>query len=114
MNIWSIIGAFFGAAGVGAGAMASHAVADPHASDMVTLAAIYALIHAVVLLCWTGHGKVALAARVALAGGITLFCGTIALKYLVPVAMPAFFAPVGGTLLMLGWLLIAISAITRK
>lgn len=52
--------------------MASHAVADPHAADMVTLAAIYALIHAVVLLCWTGQGKVALAARVALAGGLSL------------------------------------------
>lgn len=114
MNIWQVAGAFFGAAGVGAGAMASHAVADAHAADMVTLAAIYALMHAVVLLCWSAQGKIATAARASLAGGIALFSGTIALKYLVPLAVPAMLAPVGGTLLMLGWLLVAISAIAQK
>ena len=114
MNIWQVIGAFFGAAGVGAGAMASHAVADAHAADMVTLAAIYALIHAAVLICWGGHGKIATAARSVLSAGIALFSGTIALKYLVPLAVPAMVAPVGGTLLMLAWLLIAICAFANK
>lgn len=114
MHNWQIIAAFYGAAGVGAGAMASHAIADPHAADMVKIAAIYALIHAVLLACWTQHGTIATAARTALALGVALFSGGIMVKYILGLAVAAVLAPTGGTLLMLAWLLIAISAVSHK
>lgn len=110
MNFWQLTGAFYGAAGVAAGAAASHALSDAYAADMVKTAAIYALIHAAVLVCWQSSGKIALAARLCLAAGVLLFSGAIMLKYLLACPVAAHAAPVGGTLLMLAWLFIAVHA----
>ena len=113
MNIWHITGALYGLAGVAGGAIASHALADAQAADMVKTAALYALIHAAVLVCWTAQGKLATAARLAMVAGVALFSGSIALKYLLEVETATRFAPAGGLLLMAAWLIVAISAARR-
>ncbi len=110
MNFWQLTGAFYGAAGVAAGAAASHALSDAYGADMVKTAAIYALIHAAVLVCWQPAGRIALAARLCLAAGVLLFSGAIMLKYLLSCPVAAHATPVGGTLLMLAWLFVALHA----
>ncbi len=111
MNIWRAIAAVYGFFAVMAGAAASHAIADAHAADMVKTAALYALLHATVLLCWQGEGRLALAARLSLASGILLFSGALMLKYMAGMDSLGQFAPIGGSLLMGGWALIAASAV---
>jgi uncharacterized membrane protein YgdD (TMEM256/DUF423 family) len=49
-----------------------------------------------------------------LLAGIVLFCGSIELKYLLSITQAAAVAPTGGVALMLGWLMLGISALTRS
>jgi uncharacterized membrane protein YgdD (TMEM256/DUF423 family) len=111
---WGVIAALLGLTAVALGAVAAHAVAEPHASQALERASLYQLIHALVLLYATGlSGKAALFARILLLSGIVLFCGSIELKYLFSVAQAAIVAPTGGIALMLGWLMLGVSALTR-
>ena len=112
---WSAVAALLGFSAVALGAMAAHAVADPNAAQALERAAIYQLIHACVLLYATGlSGTTALLARSLLLSGIVLFCGSIELKYLFSVAGATTVAPTGGIALILGWLLLGISAARRS
>lgn len=111
---WSVIAALFGLTAVALGAVAAHAVADAQAAQALERASLYQLIHALVLLYATGlSGKAALLARALFVVGMVLFCGSIELKYLFSVPQAAAFAPAGGIALMLGWLMLGVSALTR-
>ena len=111
---WSVIAALLGLTGVALGAVAAHVVADPQAAQALERASLYQLIHALVLLYAAGlPGKAALLARLLLLTGIVLFCGSIELKYLFAVTQATAIAPTGGVALMLGWLMLGVSALTR-
>lgn len=120
MRPWIGLAGLFGAAGVGIGAFAAHAmerVGDGRAVDLVEKASHYMLWHALAL------GLVAVLADrlpqrrgVRVAGmfftlGILLFCGSLlglAFTGWRPVAMAA---PFGGTAFIAGWLALAWSGL---
>ena len=126
MRIWLFIGALNGALAVALGAIGAHAL-GPGTSDatraMFETAVRYHLIHSLALL-----GIAALAAHVqgklsqrliqaagaVFTAGIALFCG--GLYALSGLGMPAgaLVAPFGGTLLILGWLMLAATAVTSR
>lgn len=106
MRIWRVCAGLFGLGGVMAGAVAAHAISDPHAAEMVKTAALYALIHAGVLVCWDGYGKTGNLAKGALTLGVIFFSGALILKYYLRISMIGDLAPAGGILLMIGWVMI--------
>jgi len=113
--VWGLTAALLGLTAVALGAVAAHAVANPQAAQALERASLYQLIHALVLLYAAGlPGKAALLARSLLLAGIVLFCGSIELKYLFSITQAAAVAPTGGVALMLGWLMLGISALTRS
>jgi len=115
LRAWRVLASLLGLTAVALGAVAAHALADPAASAAVERASTYQLIHAVVLwlatLCtgWAARG-----ARWALLAGMLLFCGGIYAKYLLSLSQAVAVAPAGGTALMAGWLLLALSALTSR
>jgi uncharacterized membrane protein YgdD (TMEM256/DUF423 family) len=113
--VWGLAAALLGLTAVALGAVAAHAVADAQAAQALERASLYQLIHALALLYASGlPGKVALLARSFLLAGIVLFCGSIELKYLFAVTQATALAPTGGVALMLGWLMLGVSALTRS
>jgi uncharacterized membrane protein YgdD (TMEM256/DUF423 family) len=112
---WGVTAALLGLTAVALGAIAAHAVAEAQAAQALERASLYQLIHALALLYATGlPGKAALLARSLLLAGIVLFCGSIELKYLFSLPQATTVAPTGGVALMLGWLMLGVSALTRR
>jgi len=105
---WGIVAGLSGFSALVMGAIASHAVADPHAAYVVETASLYQLIHAGLLL-WLSSGDRlwSAAARWLFLAGTVLFCGTIYLKTLAGWQGATILAPLGGTSFMVGWLLVA-------
>jgi uncharacterized membrane protein YgdD (TMEM256/DUF423 family) len=113
-SLWIVLAALLGLSAVALGAIAAHALNDPRAALAVERASLYQLIHAVVLLYAANlPGKLAAAARILLLIGILGFCGAIELKYLFSLPALGAVAPAGGITLMLGWLMLAVSALWR-
>lgn len=71
-----------------------------HAISLIALAALYR----------QQGGQLILLAAVLITAGVTLFSGSIYLSLMTDLEGATRFAPVGGTLLILGWLMIAVSA----
>ena len=95
---------------VALGSLAAHMGLESAAADALSRASLYGLVHAVAIIAilgWPGRG--AAFVRLCWLGGIILFAGGIALKYLAGIALAGHAAPIGGTLLMLGWLILAVS-----
>ncbi|MBM3489826.1 MAG: DUF423 domain-containing protein [Alphaproteobacteria bacterium] len=112
------LAALLGAAGVAAGAHAAHGLAGvERARDLVRLASQYALLHAPAVIlaalladrlrsAWAG--RFVWLAGLALLVGALLFCGSLlALAF----DGPGSLAPLGGSLLLLGWLLLALGGL---
>lgn len=96
------------------GAVAAHALADPKAIAAIEKAAIYQLIHALVLIMSTLlTGTIVQWSRVFFLIGIFLFCGSIELKYLLNLPQVIVVAPTGGICLMLGWVLLGVASLRR-
>lgn len=90
---------------VALGAYASHAAVG-QARERLALAALFAFAHGLALLALASRGsRLALAGKGLFAAGIVLFSGSLAAAALF--ATPTAAAPFGGSLLMLGWLLVA-------
>jgi uncharacterized membrane protein YgdD (TMEM256/DUF423 family) len=120
MKLWTPTGAILGLAAVALGAVGTHAGAmDDHARTLFDTANKYHFMHAIALVlvgiaighvhAWLAHG-----AGMAFLLGTVLFSGTL---YLSAFGQPhglGFLAPVGGTLLMLGWLFLALSALVGR
>jgi len=115
---WSIAGgALLGALAVLAGAFAAHALRGrlaPEALTLVDTASRYQLLHALALVA-TGllHlTRPSLATRLSaasFAAGTLFFCGSLyALAFGAPRAL-GMIAPIGGVLLVSGWLALAVS-----
>lgn len=107
MNVLAILAALCGALAVGAGAFGAHA-ASGDAAKWLTTGAHYQMLHAVaalVALRMEARGP----AWLFVAGGL-IFAGTL---YLMALGAPRWFGaitPIGGVLLIGGWLWLAWSA----
>jgi uncharacterized membrane protein YgdD (TMEM256/DUF423 family) len=110
-RIYVFLGALAGLVAVAMAAAAAHGLAG---SELVDTAVRMQFWHALALLAaglWAAKGG--LPARLAgafFAVGIVLFCGDLYALALGGWHVP-FAAPAGGTLLLLGWLLLALSAL---
>ncbi len=117
-RLWIGLGGVFGAAAVGMAAAAAHAMAglSPAALHVVDSGIQIQGWHALALVAcgvWAERrGGLAHCAGAAFALGTVLFCSAVYAFGLAGVSLDAV-APVGGILLMLGWLLLAASALRR-
>lgn len=106
---FATVGALACGVAVGLGAYASHGVEGQDAVRL-GLAALMLFGHGLALQGWarfSAHVPVAIALTLLLIG-LTLFCGSLIAA--VAFATPTAWAPVGGILLMLGWLALAVMA----
>ncbi|WIH05926.1 DUF423 domain-containing protein [Xanthomonas translucens pv. graminis] len=106
-------GGLLAAAAIGLSAYASHGVSEPLAQSHLQTAALYAFGHGLALaaLARSSERLLARAALALLLLGTLLFSGSLAGNALAQ--WPTRLAPVGGTTLMLGWLLYALDALRR-
>ena len=123
-RLWMGLGALAGLGAVVMAAVAAHALpegADPRAAEMLRSAIQMQGWHALALLTcglWVERGGW-LAARLtnwagaAFAVGLLLFCGAVYTLALAGLRLP-MLAPTGGSLLMLGWVLLAASALPAR
>jgi uncharacterized membrane protein YgdD (TMEM256/DUF423 family) len=107
------VGAMLAALAVALAAYAAHA-ASPDAQSRLQLAAVFAFGHGVALaaLAPRGRSRVGRVALWMLASGALLFSGSLVGHALA--ALPTTFAPTGGTLMIVGWLLHAVAAVQDK
>jgi uncharacterized membrane protein YgdD (TMEM256/DUF423 family) len=118
---WIALGALAGLTAVAMAAVAAHGLGglDPAALAMVQSGIEMHGWHALALLAcglWAPRGgRLADAAGAAFAVGLVLFCGAVYAPGLGGVRL-GMMAPAGGTLLMVGWGLLGLSAVaaTRK
>lgn len=104
------LGGICGALGVALSAVAAH-----RGGGNVQTAATLLLAHAPALLA-AGMlaGRMAGLGGAVLVVGLVLFCGDMVSRDLADDRLFAFAAPAGGTALIAGWLLIALSAFSRR
>ena len=115
-RMWIALGALAGLTAVAMAALAAHGLGslDPAALAMTGSAIEMQGWHALALLAcglWSPRGgRLADWAAAAFAVGTVLFCGAVYAVALSGIRL-RLVAPLGGTLLMVGWLLLGLSAI---
>ena len=104
-------GGLAGAAGVALSAAAAHTGAHD-----IGIAASFLLMHAPALLAigFSGRGRILTAGGAILLAGLLVFCGDLAMRDLAGHRLFPMAAPIGGTTMILGWLVIAASAFTKR
>mgnify|MGYP001107649461 CR=1 FL=1 len=118
-RIFFMLGSVFGFLGVALGALGAHALEarlGPDGLDTYELAARYQMYHAVALLaaawaCTRWPGTASSVAGWFFASGIVLFSGSL---YALALGAPrwlAFITPFGGVSFLVGWALLAWSAL---
>jgi uncharacterized membrane protein YgdD (TMEM256/DUF423 family) len=114
-RILIVLAAVSGLVGVGLSAAAAHVTGGNLAT-----AAQFLLFHAPALLALVAligagllHPTLAQAAGYAMVLGLVLFCGDLSRRAFSGVPLAPMAAPTGGILLMLGWLLVGLSALLR-
>ncbi len=116
-RLWLAAGALLGALAVAAAAYAAHAPVDPTRARALASAVQMQGWHALALvavglfgLMLPGGGTVLHAAGALFLLGVLLFCGAV---YVPLFGGPSLgmTAPVGGTMLILGWLALALAAL---
>lgn len=119
MRIWLFLGAVSALIAVAVGAAATHALAgDARAAQLAEIAARYQIYHAlalvaVALLVGWWPGLLVHAAGLAFAVGTLLFSGSLYATAFAAAPSTAL-TPAGGLCFMLGWLLLALSALRRR
>ena len=118
-RVWVAIGALAGLGAVAMAAAAAHALTalSPQQLRAVDAAVQMQGWHALALvacglLAMQRPGRVVHAAGAAFALGMLLFCGAVYASALAGIATGPM-APIGGTLLMLGWVLLGAAALLR-
>lgn len=105
---WVLVCGLLGASGVALGAVASHALSDPQAAVAVERASTYQLLHTVAILVLLGfQSRTIQLARILMAAGVLGFSGAIYAKYLLGLTAMGQLAPIGGSLLILSWIVTA-------
>ncbi|MDR3530779.1 MAG: DUF423 domain-containing protein [Rhodopila sp.] len=116
-RIWIGLGSLAGFGAVAMAAFAAHGVSDAALAHIVSSGVQMQGWHALALLgvgLWAPRGgRLADAAGAAFAVGMLLFCGALYTHGLTGVSLGSV-APTGGTLLMIGWLLLAASALRAR
>jgi len=115
MKLFFALGSLLAAAGVIAGAFGAHALEDtlsPERLETFQVGVRYQLLHALALLAvaWAGTewpGSLVHVAGWAFVAGIVLFSGSIYYLVLTGHTRAGMITPVGGLLLIVGWLLLA-------
>jgi uncharacterized membrane protein YgdD (TMEM256/DUF423 family) len=114
-RFWLVLAGLNGAMAVAMGAYGWHSLgSDPNAREMMSFAVTYQMWHALALLgiaalAGRGAGWPVQAAGVLFMGGIVLFSGTLYVLGLSGQVPLAGAAPVGGGMMILAWLLLAVS-----
>lgn len=113
--MWRAVAGFSGAMAVAMGAVGAHAVSDAHAASMIEKAALYHLIHSVLLL-WLANeaGRLMVISRLCFLTGIVFFSGGLYLQYLSNILFLKPFIPFGGLCYIAGWLVIGGAAVFKK
>jgi uncharacterized membrane protein YgdD (TMEM256/DUF423 family) len=116
-RIWIGLGSLAGFGAVAMAAFAAHGIGDPASLRIVSSGVQMQGWHALALLgtgLWAPRGgRLADAAGLAFAVGLVLFCGAVYSLGLAGISR-GILAPTGGTLLMLGWLLLGASALRPR
>lgn len=120
-NVLIVLGAAFAAAAVGLGAFGAHGLEARLSERAIATwqtAVQYHFVHGLGLLLvaalWERvHPSWGLAAALALASGIVLFSGSLYALALGAPRLLGAVAPIGGTLFILGWILLALGAFLR-
>jgi uncharacterized membrane protein YgdD (TMEM256/DUF423 family) len=118
-RLWIGFGSLHGVAAVAMAALAAHALSSLDAAgqqmvrDAIQMQGWYALALLFTGLWAARGGLPAHLAGAAFALGALLFCGAVYALALTGLRLPSA-APVGGTLLMLGWALLGVSALRRS
>ncbi|MDF3155791.1 DUF423 domain-containing protein [Mesorhizobium sp. XAP10] len=109
-RILVLTGGFCGAAGVALSAAAAHL-----GGAFVGTAASFLLMHAPVFLAagLLGANRILRIGSLILLVGLLLFCGDLLARDFIGSRLFPLSAPIGGTLLIAGWLAIAASALVR-
>ncbi|ADV13606.1 DUF423 domain-containing protein [Mesorhizobium ciceri] len=109
-RILVLAGGFCGAAGVALSAAAAHL-----GGAFVGTAASFLLMHAPVFLAagLLGANRILRIGSLILLVGLLLFCGDLLARDFLGSRLFPLSAPIGGTLLIAGWLAIAASALVR-
>ncbi|MFT3755939.1 MAG: DUF423 domain-containing protein [Pseudoxanthomonas sp.] len=112
-SLLACLGGLLAAAAVALSAYAAHGASDATAQSHLQTASLYAFGHGIALAALAPAttrrlGKLAL---YLLLLGVLLFCGSLALNVLAGTATK--LAPIGGTALILAWLLWAVDAARR-
>ena len=127
MRSWLVTGAVLGLTGVALGSFGAHGLERALASSGLDAEAIagqlddwdvavrYQLFHALALLVVGGlalraRSRLLDAAAVAFSAGVVLFSGCLYAYVLTGERTLALIVPAGGSLLLLGWLLMAVAA----
>jgi uncharacterized membrane protein YgdD (TMEM256/DUF423 family) len=114
---WIALGALAGLTAVAMAAYLAHGIADPTAQRIVANGVQMQGWHALALVgtgLWTPKGgRLADAAGLAFTLGLILFCGSVYSLALAGISW-GLLAPTGGILLMIGWLLLGVSAIRGR
>lgn len=105
-----LAGGLCGASGVALSAAAAHI-----GGIFTGTVASFLLAHALALLAigLVGGNKVLRLGGLGLLAGLVLFCGDLLARDFLSGRLLPFAAPIGGTLLILGWLIVAASAFAR-
>jgi uncharacterized membrane protein YgdD (TMEM256/DUF423 family) len=116
-RIWIGLASLAGFGAVAMAAFAAHGITDPANARIAASGVQMQGWHALALLgtgLWAPRGgRLADAAGAAFTLGMLLFCGALYTHALTGVSL-GVVAPTGGTLLMLGWLLLAASALRAR
>jgi uncharacterized membrane protein YgdD (TMEM256/DUF423 family) len=106
-----ILSAFTGGLGVAMGAFAAHGVSDPHPRELLRTGAAYALVHAAAALAL--EARAPWAALSLTSGGLVFSASIYGLAFGAP-PLAGVVTPVGGVLMILGWILAGWSALVRR
>ena len=118
MHRYLLMAGLFGATGVAAGAFGAHALQASVSPERIAIwdtAAQYHLTHAAVILALalgsqTGDRRWRLP-MIGFIGGVLLFSFSLYALVLTDITRLAMITPVGGLLLMLSWVMVAIKAL---
>lgn len=106
-----------GAAGVAAAAAGAHMTSEPNLTTAATFLMLgaSAVVGGCALAATQGPGwSFASAGAGIIALGTLLFSGALGLRALWDIVLFPMAAPIGGTMLILGWLVLALAALERK
>ena len=105
------LSALNGALGVAMGAFAAHGISDPHPRELLRTGAAYALVHAAAALALEARAPWA---ALSLTGGGLVFSASIYALAFGAAPVTGVVTPVGGVLMILGWLLAGWSALAWR